>query len=55
VLDNMNTIFVFIVFHYSSYYLRFKFKLFEKIKLNKVNLIDITNSFSYFRKTVEKV
>jgi hypothetical protein len=35
VLNNINIIFVFIVFHYSSYYLWFKFELSKKIQLNE--------------------
>jgi hypothetical protein len=42
VLNNMNIIFVFVVFHFSSD-LQFKSELFEEIQLNKLNLMIITN------------
>jgi hypothetical protein len=42
-LKYMNTIFAFIVFHFSSD-LEFKFKLFEEIQLNELNLVGITNT-----------
>jgi hypothetical protein len=42
-LNNMNIIFSFIVFHYSSD-LQFKFELPEEIELNVLNLIGITNT-----------
>jgi hypothetical protein len=43
VLNNMNTIFVFIVFYFSSD-LQFKSKLFKEIILNELNLIVIANT-----------
>jgi hypothetical protein len=42
-LNNMNIIFAFIVFHYSSD-LQFKFELPKEIELNVLNLIGITNT-----------
>jgi hypothetical protein len=43
VLNNMNTIFSFTVFHFSSD-LQFKSKLSEEIQLNEINLIVIANT-----------
>jgi hypothetical protein len=42
-LNNMNIIFAFTVFHFSSD-LQFKYELSEKIQLNKQNLIVIANT-----------
>jgi hypothetical protein len=44
VLNNMNIIFVFTVFHLSSD-LQFKSELSEEIQLNELNLIVIANTF----------
>jgi hypothetical protein len=44
VLNNMNIIFAFMVFHLSSD-LQFKSELFKEIQLNEQNLIVITNNF----------
>jgi hypothetical protein len=44
VLNNMNIIFAFIVFHFSSD-LHFKSELLEEIQLNELNLIVIANTF----------
>jgi hypothetical protein len=44
VLNNMNIIFAFTIFHLSSD-LQFKSKLSEKIQLNELNLIVTTNNF----------
>jgi hypothetical protein len=44
VLNNMNIIFTFTVFHLSSD-LQFKSELSEKIQLNKLNQIAIANTF----------
>jgi hypothetical protein len=43
VLNNMNIIFAFIVFYFSSD-LQFKFELSKEIQLNKLNLIGIANT-----------
>jgi hypothetical protein len=43
VLNNMNIIFSFTVFHFSSD-LRFKYELTEEIKLNELNLTGIANN-----------
>jgi hypothetical protein len=42
-LNNMNIIFVFIVLYYSSDS-QFKFKLFEEIQLNELNIKDMANT-----------
>jgi hypothetical protein len=42
-LNNMNIIFVFIVFHFLSD-LHLKFELFKEIQLNELNLICIANT-----------
>jgi hypothetical protein len=42
-LYNMNIIFPFIVFHYSSG-LKLKFELYEEIQSNEINLIDISTT-----------
>jgi hypothetical protein len=44
VLNNMNIIFVFTVFHFSSD-LQFKSKLSKEIQLNELNLIVIENTY----------
>jgi hypothetical protein len=44
VLNNMNIIFSFSVFHFSSD-LQLKSELFEEIQLNELHLIVITNTF----------
>jgi hypothetical protein len=43
VLSNMNIIFAFIAFYFSSD-LQFKFELSEEIQLNELNLMDIANT-----------
>jgi hypothetical protein len=43
VLNKINIIFAFSVFHFSSD-LRFKSELFEEIQLNKLNLIVVANT-----------
>jgi hypothetical protein len=43
VLNNMNIIFAFTVFHFSSDLL-FKFELSEEIQLNELNLTGIANT-----------
>jgi hypothetical protein len=42
-LNNMNIIFEFIIFHFSSD-LKLKSELFEEIQLNKLNIIVIANT-----------
>jgi hypothetical protein len=49
VLSNMDIIFAFTVFHFSSD-LQFKSELFEEIQLNELNLIVISNTFIIVQK-----
>jgi hypothetical protein len=49
VRNNMNIIFAFTVFYFSSD-LRFKFELFEEIQLNELNIIAIINTLIIVRK-----